>query len=122
MPKPRLNAALEQRILMEIVVDAYDEAERAMGWHCYLDEQLDYEFDARVRNEYPTSPLETGQTVKVLGVAPDHICQNDMLVWVRWSGRKLAVPLSQLVPLVDDQRIVQAVADWHYWLGRGYEF
>lgn len=122
MRKPKLNADREQRILMEIVVDAYGESERAMGWYCYLEEQLSAQFEARVRNEYPTSPLETGQTVTVLGMAPDRICESNMFVWVHWSGRKLAVPLSQLTPLTDNEMIVRAVADWHYWLGQGYEF
>jgi hypothetical protein len=122
MRKPKLNAEREQRILMDIVVDAYDETERAMGWYCYLEEQLGTEFQAHVSCEYPTSPLQLGETVSVLGMAPDDICQDDMFVWIRWSDRNLAVPLSQLTPLVDDKSIVRAVADWHYWLARGYEF
>ncbi len=38
MPKPKLNRARENRITDEIVVDAYNEEERAMGWYCYLEE------------------------------------------------------------------------------------
>jgi Calcium binding len=45
-----------------------------------------------------------------------------MFVRVRWLGRSLAVPLSQLEPLTPDTEIKEAVADWHYWLGRGYQF
>jgi hypothetical protein len=37
----------EERIMMEIVVDAYDSEERAMGWWVYLDEHLHYPFTAR---------------------------------------------------------------------------
>jgi hypothetical protein len=122
MRKPKLNPEREQRILMDIVVDAYDETERAMGWYCYLEEELGTGFEARVSSEYPTSPLKLGETVSVLGMAPDDICQSDMYVWILWSDRKLAVPLSQLTPLVDDKSVVCAVADWHYWLARGYEF
>ena len=36
MPVPPEDAEREGRITMEIVVDAYDEGERAMGWYCYL--------------------------------------------------------------------------------------
>jgi len=28
----------EERIIMEIIVDAYDEEERAMGWYYYLED------------------------------------------------------------------------------------
>jgi hypothetical protein len=41
---------------------------------------------------------------------------------VRWPKRKLAVPLSQLVPLTDENATNEAVADWHYWMSHGYEF
>lgn len=107
---------------MEIVVDAYDETERAMSWYYYLQEQLAAQFDARVRVERPTSPLKAGEKVNVLGMAPEDVCTSDMFVWVRWSDRKLAVPLLQLTPLVNNKKIVQAVADWHYWVERGHEF
>ncbi len=30
----------ERRIAMEIVVDAYDEQERALGWYYYLEDKL----------------------------------------------------------------------------------
>ena len=41
---------------------------------------------------------------------------------VRWHGRSLAVPLVQLQPMAVDTETREAVGDWHYWLGRGYEF
>lgn len=34
--KQTLDPEREQRIAMEIVVDAYDSQERAMGWYYYL--------------------------------------------------------------------------------------
>jgi hypothetical protein len=45
-----------------------------------------------------------------------------MFVRVRSCGRKLAVPLAQLKPLGMDATTKQAVADWHYWVARGYQF
>ena len=38
--KPKKDEARESRISMEIVVDAYDESERAMGWYYYLEDKL----------------------------------------------------------------------------------
>ena len=107
---------------MEVVVDAYGPEERAMGWYYYLDEKLAVPFEARVATELPNSALNLGDKVEVLGMAPEQACETDMLVWVRWPKRKLAVPLSQLVPLIDDEATNQAVADWHYWVSHGYEF
>ncbi len=122
MPKSKINRAREHRIAMEVVVDAYGSDERAMGWYYYLDEKLAVPFEARVRTELPSSPLNIGDKVEVLGMAPEQACEADMLVWVRWPKRRLAVPLSQLVPLIDDEATNEAVADWHYWVSHGYEF
>lgn len=34
-----INEVREERITMEVVVDAYDEMERAAGWYYYLEDQ-----------------------------------------------------------------------------------
>lgn len=122
MPKLKINRARENRIAMEVVVDAYGSDERAMGWYYYLDEKLAVPFEARVGTELPSSPLNVGDKVEVLRMAPEQACETDTLVWVRWPKRKLAVPMSQLVPLVDDEATNEAIADWHYWVSHGYEF
>ena len=38
----------EYRIEMEIIVDAYGPEEQAIGWHCHLDDALDFPFKAVV--------------------------------------------------------------------------
>ena len=68
------------------------------------------------------SPLRVGEEVEVLGMACEQECESEMFVRVRCCGRRLAVPLSQLEPWAADSETKEAVADWHYWLGRGYEF
>ncbi len=42
MHKPNLNRAREHRVIDEIVVDAYNEVERAMSWYYYLEEKLEF--------------------------------------------------------------------------------
>jgi hypothetical protein len=37
-------------------------------------------------------------------------------------GRVFAVPLEQLNPIDVDSDSEEAVNDWKYWIGRGYEF
>jgi len=44
MPRIKENKEREKRIDMEIVVDAYNEVERAMGWYCYLQDGLKFPF------------------------------------------------------------------------------
>ncbi len=43
-------------------------------------------------------------------MAPDDACEHDMLVLVRWQGRKLAVPLSQLTAVDPDESTDEAIA------------
>ncbi len=55
-------------------------------------------------------------------MAPEDACSADMLVLIRWHGRNVAVPLSQLTPLHADESTSEAVSDWHYWIAQGSLF
>jgi len=116
------NKVRERRIEMEAVVDAYNSEERAMGWYYYLEERLKCPFKARCKSKREISPLRVGEDVDVLGMAPEEECDAEMFVRVRWCGRRLAVPLSQLKPLGVAATTREAVEDWHYWVARGYQF
>jgi hypothetical protein len=109
---------------MEIIVDAYDEIERAMGWYYYLENQLRFPFTATCVVARPTSPLRPKDEVRVIGMPREDQCSHEMFVTIRWDrDQGLAVPLSQLKPTGNaDEETMQAVADWHYWVRMGYEF
>ena len=114
----------ELRIEMEIVVDAYGEGERAMGWYYYLDDKLQFSFTATCTANRAISPLRVGDEVEVMGMPGEDECSHEMFVSIRWDRKDgLAVPLSQLKPAGDaDERTREAIADWHYWVRMGYEF
>jgi len=114
----------EFRIEMEIVVDAYGEGERAMGWYYYLDDKLQFPFTATCTANRAISPLRVGDEVEVMGMPGEDECSHEMFVSIRWDRKDgLAVPLSQLKPAGDaDERTREAIADWHYWVRMGYEF
>jgi hypothetical protein len=107
---------------MEIVVDAYNEEERAMGWYYYLENRMRFPLKARSIAERRISPLKKGEVVEVVGMAPEEDCEKEMLVEIRWRDRTLGVPLSQLKGIEVDEGTQQAMDDWCYWIGRGYEF
>jgi len=65
------------------------------------------------------SPLRKGGTVDVRSLAPKDSCVHDMLVLIRWHGRNVAVPLSQLTATDADESTVEAIGDWHYWVVQG---
>ena len=47
MAKAKQNKQREQRIHQEIVADAHNAEEQAMGWYYYLEEQLRFPFRAK---------------------------------------------------------------------------
>jgi len=108
----------EERIKMEIIVDAYTEAEQAMGWNIYLEETIDFPFDARCIDEQEVSPLKEGETVRVVGKPSSDPSLRQQFVTIDWNNRELGVPLSQLEPVEASTDTEQAVSDWHYWLNR----
>jgi hypothetical protein len=112
----------EARIENEIVVDAHDVSERAMGWYYYLEEQLQFPFTARCIKARPISPLRVGDEVDVTGMAPEEECEREVFVMIRWETHGLAVPLSQLRGVATDDPTRQGIEDWHYWVNQGYEF
>src|SRR4051794_41970247 len=121
--KPVRDEARERRITMEIVVDCYDEGERAMGWYYYLEDKLHTPFTARCIRERAISPLRVGDEVEVVGMAPEVECEREMFVETPWERKRtLAVPLAQLEVVRADEETRQAVEDWHYWVDMGYGF
>jgi hypothetical protein len=122
MAKTKVNEEREHRIEMEVVVDAYNEEERATAWYCYLEEQLAFPFEGHIRKTMAASPLSSGETVSVIGLAHEDLCRVGIFVRVRSKQRDAVVPLAQIVPTNSDEATQVAVADWHYWHDRGYAF
>ena len=52
-------------------------------------------------------------------MATEDACEHDMLVQIRWQGRKMAVPLSQLAAIDPDESTEETIGDWHYWVSQG---
>jgi hypothetical protein len=84
MAKARQDKQREQRIAQEIVVDAHDAAEQAMGWYYYLEEHLRFPFRAKCIARRAISPLRKGQEVEVVGLAPAEECGSKMFISVTW--------------------------------------
>jgi len=107
---------------MEVVVDAYDATERAIGWFSYLESQLEFPFTAHCIERRVISPLLVDDEVEVIAMAPADECAFEIFVMIRWQHGGLGVPLSQLNPSHASDATNVAVADWHYWVEQGYRF
>jgi len=119
MSRRKRDPVREDRIHNEAIVDAGPE-EQAMSWYYYLEGKISFRFKAKCLAAKVVSPLKKGETVEVIRMAPDDVCEHDMLVLVRWQGRKVAVPLSQLTAFDPDESTAEAIGDWHYWVAQGY--
>jgi hypothetical protein len=122
MAKRKRDPIREDRIHNEAIVDAYGPEEQALGWYYYLEDKIRFPFQAKCIVAKVVSPLLKGETVEVQGMAPEDACSADMLVLIRWQGRSMAVPLSQLLPIKGNKVTNEAIADWHYWVAQGYCF
>ena len=120
--RPAEDPGREERIEMEIVVDCYNDSERASGWFCYLQDRLACPFEAECIEQTPASPLLPGERVTVLGILDPDETEGAFLASIVWQGREMAIPLSQLRALNASPETTEALADWHYWVSRGYEF
>jgi len=116
------NEQREHRIAMEATVDAYGPEEQALGWYYYLDDKITFPFTARCTEERRISPLKAGEEVEAIGMSSEDDCMHEMFVEIQWQGRTFGVPLAQLEPTGVDDQTQEAIADWHYWVKRGYEF
>ncbi len=121
MAKVKRDEVRENRIVDEIIVDAYGEEEQALGWYYYLEQKLKFPFRARCINKRSTSPLLVGDEVKVIGMPSEDDCAHEMFAKIQWEKRRLAVPLSQLEVVQANDETEEAVEDWHYWVGMGYQ-
>jgi Calcium binding len=119
MKRLKRDPVREDRIHNEAIVDARPE-EQAMGWYYYLEGKISFPFRAKCLAANAVSPLRKGETVEVLRMAVEDVCERDMLVQIRWQGRKMAVPLSQLGAIDPDESTKEAIDDWHYWVTQGY--
>ena len=82
---------------------------------------MQFPFSARCVAQRAISPLEPGDEVEVVGMAPVEECDHEMFVMVKWRSRTLGVPLMQLEGIDVDEETQQAIEDWHYWVNQGYE-
>lgn len=115
------DSSIEDRINMEIIVDANCEDEVVTGWLNYLVDELRFPFQAKCIKKINTSPLDIGETVTVVDMDSQN-CEHDMFVTINWNNRVLSVPLSQLEGLDIGDQTLQAITDWHYWVNSGRSF
>lgn len=125
IPAMEIDEIRETRINTEIIIDAEDKEERAMGWYYYLDDTLNFPFLAKWQKKSRKSSTIDEKEVEVLGMAAEDDCLKDMYVDVAYTGKDdetFTAKLSEIEAIDGDEETKEALADWQYWRGRGYKF
>ena len=115
----------ENRIDDEIVVDTYDESERAMGWYCYLGDKISFPFLAKWKKTNKKTGAIVEKEVEVLDMASSDDCESSMYVEVAYIGEKddtFTAKLSDIEAINPDPDTEEAIADWQYWVDMDYGF
>ncbi|HEY5892670.1 MAG TPA: calcium-binding protein [Chthoniobacterales bacterium] len=121
--RPKRDNDREERITMEIIVDCYNESKTRTGWYCYLEDNLAFPFEAECIKSRKMSPLKPGERVTALGMLDDDgDGLGEMMVEVKWRDRTMGLPLAQIKGVDVDEKTVEAIADWHYWVAQGRQF
>lgn len=120
----------EDRIHNEIIVDAYEEEEVASSWYYYLEDKLNFPFEAMVQTHlkhYPNnSTAHCASRIQVLGLASLERCSSRH-IWVMGilstSGSEMPIHilLTDVVSVDADETREAALTDWMYW-NRNHDF
>ncbi len=102
----------------EIIVDCYDDYEVAMGWHIYLEETLNFPFEAEVKLK-KKGGTSTLTKVEVLGVASEEGGSENPEIDVEVSAKDsdfvMEVPISRLQNIKADEETLTAFKIWTFW-------
>ena len=122
-----LDPARERRIAYEIVVDAYDEHEVAMGWRTYLEDHLTFPFEAQYIPNSSAQPVrvtvteledfdeDSDEDSDDFDDEDESIPDLEFSVTMRWDEDEFSAALEHIFPIHTDESTLEAVLDWHYW-------
>jgi hypothetical protein len=117
-PTGERDAEREERIMDEAIVDAHDDEEVFVSWYYYLQDILEFPFQAYVRVENPKQ-VHMRTLVTVLEMSAMELC-SIRSIWfvaqVKNSSWYFNIPASDITEVQAGEETVQALADWKYWI------
>lgn len=116
----KVDPVREDRIQDEILVDCYGEFEIFSAWYSYLEDKLEFPFQAKCVVKDERSPLKVGEEVTVIDLINADDCEDGLYVLIEYEQDHLDVPLEQLKCLTGSLETQTAVEDWVYAVTQGY--
>lgn len=122
MSDPEYDKSREHRITNHILVHAHTQEEQAMSWYNYLEGKLHFPFKAKW---FPGGSTAAEEVIEVLEMSSEEECWEEMFVEVLYKEGTVedvfSVALSNLEVVAADEHTKEAIADWHYWVDKGYQ-
>lgn len=114
---------MNEIIMLEIVVDAKDDDDVAMGWFYYMQDELEFPFEAEMEAKNRRGEKSVIE-IDVLGLSSDNENNNSpeviLEVSEKGSERVMNVGISKLQNAKGDESTQNAVAVWKYWQAGKY--
>jgi len=112
------EAKMNEIIMLEIVVDAKDDEDVAMGWFYYMQDELEFPFEAEMESKNRRGEKSVIQ-IDVLGLSSSNENNNSpeviLEVSEKGSERVIDVGISKLQNVKGDESTENAVAIWKHW-------
>jgi Calcium binding len=119
---PKLDLTREHRIVYEIVVDCYDEFEVASAWYAYMQDKLEFPFQAKCVVRNGSGALDFGEEITVIGLLDQEECEDGLNVLIEYLEDEIDVPLEELECITGSDETKMAVDDWRYGVAHGYSY
>ena len=120
MKKPQEDPIREKRIQNEAIVDAL--VRKSRRWAGITIWRTKSVFLSRPSVSRRRQSRRSGKAKpSKSGHGAGRGLRGRQLVLIRWQGRTMAVPLSQLKP-IKTKPTEEGIGDWHYWVAQGYCF
>ena len=112
------NAERDHRIHDEIIVDAYGEEEQAMSWYYYMEENLDFPMQAKIKLRLRGGKTEE-KTVKIVEVDPKSETSLTLRLGITEgkSDRVQYISPFDIVSINTSDENLEILNDWLYWHG-----
>ena len=106
----------EHRILYEVIVDAYDDEEQAMGWYYYMAENLAFPIKAKVEMPMRGGKLEV-KDINIVEIDPKSEEGRAIRLGIVEGKSERVQYLSpeHIVSLKTSDENLEIINDWLYW-------
>lgn len=111
---------MQRKIDYKIVVDCYCDEEVSSAWYIYLEDNIEFPFEA-VASLKKTDGGTAQKKVKVVGMGEEgqEVTGNDFDVEIEAGDYLCKIAFSRLSRIKASKQSLEVFAIWRYWIGKG---